>query len=51
MERQGGGLEGFQRQTGDACGDFTLHPCTGSFKKIMMGRPFDIVSFIAHLKS
>lgn len=57
MEKQGGGLEDFQRQTGDVRGDFKSHSCTslnmlpGSFKRIMMDRRFDTISFHAHLKS
>lgn len=57
MEKQGGGLEDFQRQTGDVRGDFKSHSCTslnmlpGSFKRTMMDRRFDTISFNAHLKS
>ena len=57
MERQGGGLEGVQRQAGDACGDFISHPRTGlnmlprSYKSVMVDGPFDVFSLTAHLKS
>lgn len=46
MERQGGGLEGVQRQAGDACGDFISHPCTGLN---MLPRSYKSVRWMGHL--
>lgn len=57
MEKQGGGLEGFPRQTGDACGDFKSHPCSDlnvpprSVSRIMVDGEFDTIAFIGQLKS
>lgn len=57
VEKQGGGLEDFQRQTGDVRGDFKSHSCTSlnmlprSFQRIMMDRQFDTISFHPHLRS
>lgn len=50
MEKQGGGLDGFPRQTGEACGDLKSQPCSdlnmlpGSLSRIPVDGQFDTIS-------